>query len=30
MADLLLTKPDQGETQNNQDEVSPQKTEDSE
>ena len=27
--DLLLTKPEQGETENNQDEPSPQKTEDS-
>jgi len=27
--DLLLTKPDQGETENNQNELSPQKTEDS-
>ena len=29
LGDLLLTKPDQGETQNNQDELSPQKTENS-
>ena len=28
-ADLLLTKPEQGETENNQDALSPQKTDDS-
>ena len=29
LSDLLLTKPDQGETESNQDELSPQKSEDS-